>query len=149
MEAERPLVERIHIFGRKLSQMISESPIQLRDCNIYIIHSTPMDWILTFIQMSSKALFLASLPHHPSSLSQTVFIKNCFCFRLLFILASSSFSTTLFSFLLLAWLWGPLFYALTTFLTVNYICPYWFASPRPTQTRGTQARDTSRGDLEA
>lgn len=71
VETERPLVERIRILGRKLSQVIL---CQLRGCNFYLIHSTPMNSTLTFIQMCSKALFLHSLPSHPYFLPQAQFV---------------------------------------------------------------------------
>lgn len=71
VKAERPLVERIRILCRKLSQVILG---QLKGCNFYLIHSTPMDSTLTFIQMCSKALFLHSLPPHPYFLPQAQFV---------------------------------------------------------------------------
>lgn len=120
--------------------MVFQSPLQLRDCNFYLIHSTPIDSTLTFIQMSSKSLFLASLPSlpHLSSLEQFFVIKlvvsvlghTFSSFNIIFQYYFFSLFTSI-ALRITVLLFSLVQLLLFTFLIVNYICSYYFAASSP------------------
>lgn len=128
VEAERPLVEKIHTLGRKLRQwfFFRSHPTQR------FITCTPLPWIPLWpsFRCFPKPYFkplclLISLSSHKHSLCH----QNCFCSKPPCFLVSSSFSSTLFFFPFTGMALRITVLCLATFLILNYICPCWVVLP--------------------